>query len=257
MTKRSVIQQIEKLESAGLVEVYRSTKDGIKQSNKYKLNIINSEPRSLHSESRSLHSESRSLHSESRSLGVVNDVHHRSESRSLGVVNDVHIKQSIETINETVILNTHTATPKKPLEQKTARACEKKEIVLSEEQSACLAWALTQEFWAKQITTDSKFLTLYNNGSPRGVKNQYEEVLQAQNLQAQKSPLEANQAGLITNHQQNGVTPYANNNTANRKLSTADRQRYAAIRGEYYERYQCGLIDEQEYQRGIQQYATH
>ncbi|SJM93382.1 hypothetical protein CRENPOLYSF2_3280003 [Crenothrix polyspora] len=59
MTKRSVIQQIEKLEQSGLINVIRETRDGVRRVNKYKLNLSkisgcsephspsSSEPRSL------------------------------------------------------------------------------------------------------------------------------------------------------------------------------------------------------------------
>ena len=99
MTKRSVIQQIEKLEKCNFLTVLRETKDSVKQVNKYRLHIS----------------------SEPHSLGVVNDVHYPSEPHSLGVVNDVHIKQSIETVIETVNRNsniTTTTTEKKPKEKK-------------------------------------------------------------------------------------------------------------------------------------------
>ncbi len=85
MTKRSVIQQIEKLEQSKFLTVVRETKGNVKQVNKYRLTIS----------------------SESDSLGVVNDVHYPSESDSLGVVNDVHINQ------ETITSNITTTTEKK------------------------------------------------------------------------------------------------------------------------------------------------
>jgi hypothetical protein len=84
MTKRSMIEQIAKLEVGGFIAVIRSAaENGVKQVNRYRLNLavkpdVGSESRSL------VGSEPHSLRSEPRSLGGSEPHSLRSEPRSLG-----------------------------------------------------------------------------------------------------------------------------------------------------------------------------
>jgi len=133
-------------------------------------------------------------------------------------MHEVHTKQSIETVNETVTLNTS-----------IARAREtKKDIVLSQEQSDCYQWAINHSYWQTKINDNAKeFLRLYGNQSERGVKNQYNDF-----QQAQKNPQGVNQAGFNQNQSSSNG---ANYDTKQRKLTIpesieADRQRMLAKR---------------------------
>lgn len=118
MTRRSVIEQINKLEEFGLLSVVRNKSgNDLNIVNQYRLNLganfdekprsqgseprsQSSEPRSQGSEPGSQGSEPRSQGSEQRSQGVVNQVHRGSEPGSQGVVNQVHTNQ--EYINQEI-----------------------------------------------------------------------------------------------------------------------------------------------------------
>jgi hypothetical protein len=95
MTKRSLIDQLSKLEQAGYIKVIRSTNDkGMKKVNRYVLlfNKLGSEPHSLGSEGDSLvGSATDSLGSEPHSLGG-------SESRSHKPVNIKPVKEPVKKI---------------------------------------------------------------------------------------------------------------------------------------------------------------
>ena len=80
MTRRSVIDQVEKLEAAGLLSVSRGGR-----SNKYQI-VLPSEPRS----------QVKDVHMCTTFTRPVNDVHQTSEPRSPQVVNDVHPKLSVK-----------------------------------------------------------------------------------------------------------------------------------------------------------------
>ncbi len=80
MTRRSVIDQVEKLEAAGLLSVSRGGR-----SNKYQI-VLPGEPRS----------QVKDVHMCTTFTRPVNDVHQTSEPRSPQVVNDVHPKLSVK-----------------------------------------------------------------------------------------------------------------------------------------------------------------
>lgn len=87
MTRRSVIDQVEKLEAAGLLEVARGGK-----VNRYLIRF-SSEPRS----------QVKDVHMCTTFTTPVNDVHQTSEPRSPQLVNDVHPKLSVKrSIRESV-----------------------------------------------------------------------------------------------------------------------------------------------------------
>lgn len=95
MTRRSVINQVAKLEIAGLLHVERSTEDGVKQQNTYRLLLSVSERPSL----------------------VMNVVHGSSETKVPEVVNELHINQNNITCYLTTTTQSVTPTPKALSEQ--------------------------------------------------------------------------------------------------------------------------------------------
>jgi Helix-turn-helix domain len=96
MTKRSIIEQIKKLEQRGMLSVIRNKDiDDINSVNKYRLNLSFRSKRGSLGVVNEVHQGS-----ERGSLGVVNEVHQGSERGSLGVVNEVHPNQ--EYINQEI-----------------------------------------------------------------------------------------------------------------------------------------------------------
>ena len=103
MTRRSVINQVAKLEIAGLLHVERSTEDGVKQQNTYRLLLSASER---------------------PSLVMMNVVHGSSETKVPEVVNELHINQNNITCYLTTTTTAQPVTPTpKALSEQTKSDC--------------------------------------------------------------------------------------------------------------------------------------
>lgn len=79
----------------------------------------------------------------------------------------------------------------------------------------------------------------------------------AEKQQAQKNPLEGNQAGFQSVNTTKVINYEDYSRKSNtKKLSTADRQLYSVIRGEYYDKYERGEIDRTTYEWAMREYAS-